>query len=132
MGKLPICVGKLPICVGKLPICVGKLPICVGKLPIFVGKLPKENNLYSHVNVDNTYHIGATSLPSLYFQVKHCSRCQHSEKVKTIAAELHPITAEAPWDVVGVDLIGPFTITESVYSYVKQTICFQSLYICLV
>ena len=67
------------------------------------------------MNVGNTYHIGATSLPSLYFQVKHCSRCAAStrEKVKTIAAELHPITAEAPWDVVGVDLIGPFTTTGS-------------------
>ena len=89
---------------GKLPICVGKLPICV-QWQIII--------LYSRVNVGNTYHIGATSLPSLYFQVKHCSRCQHSEKVKTIAAELHPITAEAPWDVVGVDLIGPFTTTGS-------------------
>ena len=85
-----------------MAICVGKLPICVQW---------QKTILYSRVNVGYTYHIGATSLPSLYFQVKHCSCCQHSDKVKTIAAELHPITAEVPWDVVVVDLIGPFTIT---------------------
>ena len=50
----------------------------------------------------------------------HTHESQYSEKVKTIAPELQSIQSEAPWDVVGVDFIGPFTKTPDDNTY-RQT-----------
>ena len=64
-----------------------------------------------HISMKKVNHL-------LYFQVKRCSQCQHSARVKTIAAELNSITAESPWDLIGVDMIGPFTKTDSDNVYI--------------
>ena len=39
--------------------------------------------------------------------IGECDRCQRSEKIKTVAPVLKPIKTEGPWQMVGVDLIGP-------------------------
>jgi hypothetical protein len=47
------------------------------------------------------------------FQIMACDRCQRQEKLKTMAPTLHPIVTNEPWEMVGIDLIGPFTETEN-------------------
>ena len=54
----------------------------------------------------------------LYFQVKECPQCQHSARIKTMTRELISIPSEGPWDVIGVDMVGPLTKTESGHVYI--------------
>ena len=41
-----------------------------------------------------------------------------SARVNTITAELHSIMADRPWDLIGVDMVGPFTKTDSGNVYI--------------
>ncbi|KAM8865442.1 gypsy retrotransposon integrase-like protein 1 isoform 1-T1 [Synchiropus picturatus] len=40
--------------------------------------------------------------------IKLCETCQHAEKNKSLARTVRPIKVDAPWDIVGIDIIGPF------------------------
>ena len=50
--------------------------------------------------------------------IGECDRCQRSEKIKTVAPVLKPIKTEGPWQMVGVDLIGPLTESQSGNKYI--------------
>ena len=39
--------------------------------------------------------------------ISECDKCQRTEKIKAVATVLKPIKTEGPWQMVGVDLIGP-------------------------
>ena len=54
----------------------------------------------------------------IFFQIKSCPKCQFHQKLKTQAPELHPIKVEGRWDVLGIDLIGPFKVTAEDSKYV--------------
>lgn len=43
---------------------------------------------------------------SLPFQIKICDTCQHTERKKNQARTVRPIKVDAPWDIVGIDIIG--------------------------
>jgi hypothetical protein len=47
-----------------------------------------------------------------------CAKCQNFAKIKTQAPILKPITVSSPWELVGMDLIGPFkkTVAGNVYT----------------
>ncbi|TNM90121.1 hypothetical protein fugu_004355 [Takifugu bimaculatus] len=40
--------------------------------------------------------------------IKVCETCQHAERNKNLARTVRPLKVEAPWDIVGIDFIGPF------------------------
>lgn len=42
----------------------------------------------------------------LLFQIKVCDTCQHTERSKNLARTVRPIKVDAPWDIVGIDIIG--------------------------
>uniref|UniRef100_A0A3P9HKX1 Gypsy retrotransposon integrase-like protein 1 n=1 Tax=Oryzias latipes TaxID=8090 RepID=A0A3P9HKX1_ORYLA len=44
--------------------------------------------------------------------IKVCETCQHAERNKNLARTVRPIKVDAPWDVVGIDIIGPFPETQ--------------------
>ncbi|TKS78098.1 Gypsy retrotransposon integrase-like protein 1 [Collichthys lucidus] len=44
--------------------------------------------------------------------IKVCETCQHTERNKNLARTVRPIKVDAPWDVVGIDLLGPFPETQ--------------------
>ncbi|XP_047236890.1 uncharacterized protein zgc:113436 [Girardinichthys multiradiatus] len=44
--------------------------------------------------------------------IKLCETCQQTERNKNLARTVRPIKVDAPWDIVGVDFIGPFTETQ--------------------
>uniref|UniRef100_A0A3B3D8I4 Gypsy retrotransposon integrase-like protein 1 n=1 Tax=Oryzias melastigma TaxID=30732 RepID=A0A3B3D8I4_ORYME len=50
--------------------------------------------------------------------VKCCHRCQLNDPIKTVAPELHPIKVKEPWEVIGMDLIGPLPETALGNQYV--------------
>ena len=50
--------------------------------------------------------------------VKECPQCQHSHKLLTAAPELHPIQTDGAWDVVGIDLMGPYAETTAGNKYI--------------
>ncbi|XP_061586479.1 gypsy retrotransposon integrase-like protein 1 [Cololabis saira] len=44
--------------------------------------------------------------------IKVCETCQHTERNKTLARTVRPIKVEAPWDIIGIDFLGPFPETQ--------------------
>ncbi|KAM4616300.1 gypsy retrotransposon integrase-like protein 1 isoform 2-T2 [Polymixia lowei] len=44
--------------------------------------------------------------------IKVCETCQHTERNKNMARTVRPIKVDAPWDIVGIDIIGPFPETQ--------------------
>ncbi|KAF1388869.1 hypothetical protein PFLUV_G00067320 [Perca fluviatilis] len=44
--------------------------------------------------------------------IKVCETCQHTERNKNLARTVRPIKVDAPWDIVGIDIIGPFPETQ--------------------
>ncbi|XP_041793622.1 uncharacterized protein zgc:113436 [Chelmon rostratus] len=44
--------------------------------------------------------------------IKVCDTCQHTERNKNLARTVRPIKVDAPWDIVGIDIIGPFPETQ--------------------
>nr|XP_061803792.1 gypsy retrotransposon integrase-like protein 1 [Nerophis lumbriciformis] len=44
--------------------------------------------------------------------IKVCETCQHAERNKNLARTVRPIKVDAPWDIVGIDFIGPFPETQ--------------------
>ena len=84
-------------CVPTLHVEVTQILLCVA------------SQIVSVSNVHKLYVLNNKDRFLIYYQVKQCPQCHYSEKVKTIAPELQSIQSEAPWDVVGVDFIGPFT-----------------------
>ncbi|CAN9512872.1 unnamed protein product [Ophioblennius macclurei] len=43
--------------------------------------------------------------------IKVCETCQHTERNKNLARTARPIKVDAPWEIVGVDFLGPFPET---------------------
>ena len=39
-------------------------------------------------------------------QIKVCDTCQQNERNKNLARTVRPIKVDAPWDIVGIDIIG--------------------------
>ncbi|XP_067087545.1 gypsy retrotransposon integrase-like protein 1 [Osmerus mordax] len=50
--------------------------------------------------------------------IKECETCQHTEKSKNMTRTLRPIKVDAPWDIVGIDVHGPFQVTKQGNTYV--------------
>uniref|UniRef100_A0A1A8AWX9 Si:ch211-249c2.1 n=1 Tax=Nothobranchius furzeri TaxID=105023 RepID=A0A1A8AWX9_NOTFU len=50
--------------------------------------------------------------------VRCCHRCQMNDPIKTVAPTLHPIKVKEPWEVLGMDLIGPLPETRLGNRYV--------------
>uniref|UniRef100_A0A672G6V4 Gypsy retrotransposon integrase-like protein 1 n=1 Tax=Salarias fasciatus TaxID=181472 RepID=A0A672G6V4_SALFA len=50
--------------------------------------------------------------------VRCCHRCQMNDPIKTIAPALHPIKVKEPWEVLGMDLIGPLPATGRGNQYI--------------
>ncbi|KAM3611173.1 uncharacterized protein V6R79_014482 [Siganus canaliculatus] len=44
--------------------------------------------------------------------IKLCDTCQHAERNKNLARTIRPIKVDAPWDIVGIDFLGPFPETK--------------------
>ncbi|XP_072770323.1 gypsy retrotransposon integrase-like protein 1 isoform X1 [Nerophis lumbriciformis] len=44
--------------------------------------------------------------------IKVCDICQHAERNKNRTRTVRPIQVDAPWDIIGIDLIGPFPETQ--------------------
>lgn len=44
--------------------------------------------------------------------IKVCETCQHTERSKNLARTVRPIKVEAPWEIIGVDFLGPFPETQ--------------------
>ncbi|KAF0033718.1 uncharacterized protein zgc:113436 isoform X2 [Scophthalmus maximus] len=44
--------------------------------------------------------------------IKVCETCQHTERNKNLARTVRPIKVDAPWEIVGIDIIGPFPETQ--------------------
>ncbi|XP_042344611.1 uncharacterized protein zgc:113436 [Plectropomus leopardus] len=44
--------------------------------------------------------------------IKVCETCQHTERNKNLARTVRPIKVDAPWDIVGIDVLGPFPETQ--------------------
>uniref|UniRef100_A0AAQ4QKK7 Gypsy retrotransposon integrase-like protein 1 n=1 Tax=Gasterosteus aculeatus aculeatus TaxID=481459 RepID=A0AAQ4QKK7_GASAC len=44
--------------------------------------------------------------------IKVCETCQHTERNKNLARTVRPIKVDAPWDIVGIDITGPFPETQ--------------------
>lgn len=50
--------------------------------------------------------------------VASCEKCQRHDAMKTVVPTLHPIKVEGPWQVVGVDIIGPLAKTSTNYTHI--------------
>ncbi|XP_043963869.1 uncharacterized protein zgc:113436 isoform X3 [Gambusia affinis] len=44
--------------------------------------------------------------------IKLCETCQQTERNKNLARTVRPIKVDAPWDIVGIDFIGPLTESQ--------------------
>ncbi|XP_034026939.1 uncharacterized protein zgc:113436 [Thalassophryne amazonica] len=44
--------------------------------------------------------------------IKVCETCQQTERTKIMARTVRPIKVDAPWDIVGLDIFGPFPETQ--------------------
>ncbi|XP_067378236.1 gypsy retrotransposon integrase-like protein 1 isoform X2 [Channa argus] len=58
--------------------------------------------------------------------IKVCETCQHTERNKNLARTVRPIKVDAPWDVIGVDIIGPFPETQQGNTYITAIIDYFS------
>ncbi|KAJ8261131.1 hypothetical protein COCON_G00168540 [Conger conger] len=50
--------------------------------------------------------------------IKLCETCQQTERSKNMSRTIRPIKVEAPWEVVGIDMLGPFPETCRGNTYV--------------
>ncbi|XP_064424235.1 gypsy retrotransposon integrase-like protein 1 isoform X2 [Latimeria chalumnae] len=50
--------------------------------------------------------------------IKMCEICQNAEHKKNISRKIRPVKAETPWDVLGIDLLGPFPETTRENTYI--------------
>lgn len=50
--------------------------------------------------------------------VQSCEACQRRKSPRVHAGLLQPMQAEAPWDIVALDLVGPLPLTTTGYKYV--------------
>lgn len=64
-------------------------------------------------------------------QIKSCDRCQRIQPVlKSQGSELHPISVSPRvWNLVGMDLIGPFKVTPRNNKYVLTMTCYFSKWV---
>uniref|UniRef100_A0A672G596 Gypsy retrotransposon integrase-like protein 1 n=1 Tax=Salarias fasciatus TaxID=181472 RepID=A0A672G596_SALFA len=44
--------------------------------------------------------------------IKVCETCQHTERNKNLARTVRPIKVDAPWEIIGIDFLGPFPETQ--------------------
>lgn len=44
--------------------------------------------------------------------IKVCETCQHTERNKNLARTIRPMKVDAPWEIVGIDVIGPLPETQ--------------------
>ncbi|XP_054629462.1 gypsy retrotransposon integrase-like protein 1 [Dunckerocampus dactyliophorus] len=58
--------------------------------------------------------------------IKVCDTCQHTERNKNLARTVRPIKVDAPWDIVGIDVIGPFPETQQGNTHVAVLIDYFS------
>ncbi|XP_077418214.1 gypsy retrotransposon integrase-like protein 1 isoform X3 [Vanacampus margaritifer] len=58
--------------------------------------------------------------------IKVCETCQHAERNKNLARTVRPIKVDAPWDIVGVDIIGPFPETQQLNTHATVLIDYFS------
>ncbi|XP_052335027.1 gypsy retrotransposon integrase-like protein 1 isoform X1 [Oncorhynchus keta] len=45
-------------------------------------------------------------------QIKVCETCQHTERNKNMTRTVRPIKVDAPWEILGIDIFGPFQKTQ--------------------
>ncbi|KAJ8339522.1 hypothetical protein SKAU_G00363080 [Synaphobranchus kaupii] len=50
--------------------------------------------------------------------IKLCETCQQTERNKNMSRTVRPIKVEAPWEIVGIDIFGPFPETGRGNAYV--------------
>uniref|UniRef100_A0A3B4TN92 Gypsy retrotransposon integrase-like protein 1 n=1 Tax=Seriola dumerili TaxID=41447 RepID=A0A3B4TN92_SERDU len=58
--------------------------------------------------------------------IKVCETCQHTERNKNLARTVRPIKVDTPWDIVGIDIIGPFPETQQGNTHVTVLIDYLS------
>uniref|UniRef100_A0A4W5PFW9 Gypsy retrotransposon integrase-like protein 1 n=1 Tax=Hucho hucho TaxID=62062 RepID=A0A4W5PFW9_9TELE len=44
--------------------------------------------------------------------IKVCETCQHTERNKNMTRTVRPIKVDAPWEILGIDIFGPFLKTQ--------------------
>uniref|UniRef100_A0AAZ3RP99 Gypsy retrotransposon integrase-like protein 1 n=1 Tax=Oncorhynchus tshawytscha TaxID=74940 RepID=A0AAZ3RP99_ONCTS len=44
--------------------------------------------------------------------IKVCETCQHTERNKNMTRTVRPIKVDAPWEILGIDIFGPFQKTQ--------------------
>ncbi|CDQ62561.1 unnamed protein product [Oncorhynchus mykiss] len=44
--------------------------------------------------------------------IKVCETCQHTERNKNMTRTIRPIKVDAPWEILGIDIFGPFQKTQ--------------------
>ena len=64
-------------------------------------------------------------------QIKHCDRCQRNQPVlKSQSQELMPIPVKADvWNLVGMDLIGPFKKSRKGHKFILTMTCYFSKWV---
>ncbi|XP_066545993.1 gypsy retrotransposon integrase-like protein 1 isoform X2 [Amia ocellicauda] len=50
--------------------------------------------------------------------IKVCETCQHAERNKNMSRKVRPIKVEAPWEILGIDIFGPFLESRRDNTYV--------------
>ncbi|KAJ8400066.1 hypothetical protein AAFF_G00401050 [Aldrovandia affinis] len=50
--------------------------------------------------------------------IKLCETCQHTERNKNMSRVVRPLKVEAPWELLGIDVFGPFPETSRGNAYV--------------
>uniref|UniRef100_A0A3B4XLD8 Gypsy retrotransposon integrase-like protein 1 n=1 Tax=Seriola lalandi dorsalis TaxID=1841481 RepID=A0A3B4XLD8_SERLL len=58
--------------------------------------------------------------------IKVCETCQNTERNKNLARTVRPIKVDTPWDIVGIDIIGPFPETQQGNTHVTVLIDYLS------
>ncbi|XP_035673136.1 N-fatty-acyl-amino acid synthase/hydrolase PM20D1-like [Branchiostoma floridae] len=56
-------------------------------------------------------------------RIDTCLECQRTSKIKTMCPELKPIYTSEPWELVGIDLIGPFKTSPRGHKYAVTATC---------
>lgn len=49
---------------------------------------------------------------------KTCNKCQTIKPVSKLRAQLQPILAKSPWDIIGIDIAGPLTLSKFGNKYI--------------
>ena len=52
--------------------------------------------------------IASTLTVFCLFQIKVCDTCRHTERNKNLARTVRPIKVDAPWEIVGIDILGVY------------------------